>query len=52
MSKHKKTSIRMLKLMKDAVKVQMDYIQDFEENYYGKDGLRSEEMINNSLDGK
>ena len=41
-----------LKLFKDTINIQLDYMQDFNERYYGENGVRSQEVIQTSLDSK
>ena len=41
-----------LNLMIDTINIQKEYLQDFKEQYFGKEGKRSETQIAESLDSK
>ena len=41
-----------LKLIKDPVNMQIKYVKDFHDKYYGPNGVRSETVMNENLDSK
>ena len=46
------TCDQCLKLITDTIEIQKNYLKDFRYKYFGKDGVRSEKKIRESLDSK